>query len=453
MNSRRLSISILTAILAAAGPGSAQSPSADETLARTLTLHLAAQRFSAVVAHFDPTMTSAMPAAKLAQVWDTITGQTGAFQSIGTVNAQTVQGYQVEIVTTQFAHATLGLKWVFDAQGRVAGFFAVPAETATAAWTPPAYADPAAFHEEPVTVGSAPWQLSGTLTLPNGSGPFPAIVLVAGSGPNDQDETVLANKPFKDLAWGLASRHIAVLRYNKRTRQYGKEIAANDSGFTVNQETVDDARSAVALLAANPTIDSHRIFVLGHSLGGMMAPRIALNDTRVAGLVILAGPTRPFEQVALDQVRYLAGLQAPITPEAQMQIDAAQQAADQIESPSLTPGTRVKFLGATIPGSYFLDLRNYHPAQVAAALQIPMLILRGARDYQVTAADMDGWQKALAGRHNVTFITYPGLFHLFMPSTSPGSGLGTPADYQKAQHVSQPVIDDIARWIVTHPRS
>ena len=447
----RLLFPFLAWTLAAILPAAAQTPSPDEALAKSLTLQLAAKQFDAIVAHFDPTMTAAMPPAKLAQSWDAITAQTGSFQSIEAVTAQTVQGYQVEIVTTQFAHAKLALKWVFDAQGRVAGFFAAPAQE-SAPWTPPAYADPATFHEQPATVGTAPWQLDGTLTLPNGKGPFPAVVLVAGSGPNDQNETIEANKPFKDLAWGLASRGIAVLRYNKRTRQYGKQIAASDAGFTVNQETVDDARSAVSLLAANSAIDPHRIFVCGHSLGGMMAPRIAQGDAQVAGLVILAGPTRPMEQVAAEQIRYLAALTPPVTPEAQKQIDAIEQAAREIESPSLQPTTEVDFLGARIPGSYFLDLRNYHPAEVAATLKIPMLILRGERDYQVTAADEQGWKKALAGRHDVTFIDYPGLYHLFMPSVSPGNGPGTPADYQKPQHVAQPVIDDIAKWIAAHPR-
>lgn len=433
-------------VLAVGIPMAAQTVAGDEALARGLTQQLAAQQFDAVVAHFDDTMTAAMPAAKLAQVWSAITGQAGEFQSISAVTAQKVQAYQVELVAVQFGKAKLRLKWVIDAQGRVAGFFVVPAEDA-APWTPPAYAQPASFHEEPVTVGAAPWQLDGTLTLPNGKGPFAAVVLVAGSGPEDQDETIVSNKPFKDLAWGLASQGIAVLRYNKRTYQYGKEIAANEAGFTVNQETVDDACSAVVLLAKRPEIDGHRIFVAGHSLGGMMAPRIAQGDPQVAGLVIMAGPTRPFEQIGVAQVRYILGLQGPITPDAQKQIDAVEEAAKEIESPSLTPDASVNFLGTSIPGSYFLDLRNYHPAAVAAQLKIPILILRGERDYQVTREDMEGWKTALAGKAGVTFTTYPGLFHLFMPSTSPGTGLGTPTDYDKPAHVAQPVIDDIARWI------
>jgi uncharacterized protein len=318
---------------------------------------------------------------------------------------------------------------------------------ADAPWTPPAYAKPSSFHELQITVGSEPWQLPGTLTIPNGSGPFSAVVLVHGSGPEDQDEAIVANKPFRDIAWGLASRNIAVLRYNKRTLQYGNQIKPQNAGFTVNDETVDDARSALALLAKQPKINPRRIFIVGHSLGGTLAPRIVRGDAQVAGLVILAGGTRPLEQAIVEQLEYIAGLNGKITPESQKQIDAAEHSAKEIESPTLTADAKLNVLGSTIAGSYFLDLRGYDPAAVAAQLKIPMLVLRGERDYQVTPEDFDGWKKALGGKPEVTLKVYPGLFHLFMPSNSVGAGLGTPSDYQKPAHVTNPVIEDIARWI------
>ena len=441
---------LLVLVVAGLGAASLAAPQTTpdlESLAKDLTQQLVARQFDPIVTHFDETMTSAMPAAKLAQVWDGLIGQVGAFQSIAGTHLQTVQGYQVVLVTSKFEKATLNIKWVFDSKVRVAGFFVVPAEP-EAPWPPPDYAKPASFHEEQITVGSAPWQLPGTLTLPNGTGPFPALVLVQGSGPNDQDETIGPNKPFKDLAWGLASRNIAVLRYNKRTLQYAKELKGQLAGFTVNEETVDDARFAVALLAKRPEVDPRRIFVLGHSLGGMLAPRIAQGDAQVAGLVILAGTTRPLEQVIVEQVKYISGLEGRISPEAQKQIDAAEQSAKEIESPTLAADTKLNILGATVYGSYFLDLRGYHPAELAAQLKIPMLILRGERDYQVTAEDFDGWKKALAGKPEVTLKVYPGLFHLFMPSSSPGTGLGTPADYQKPGHVVEAVIGDITSWVL-----
>jgi dienelactone hydrolase len=436
---------LLPIVLAAAAFAAQPATPTPESLARDLTQQLAARKFDPVVAQFDETMTAALPSAKLAETWDSILAQFGAFHSIDATSLQQVQGYRVVLVTSKFEKASLALKWVFDGKLRVAGFFIVAAESA--AWTPPDYAKPASFREQPVTVGDQPWQLSGTLTLPNGPGPFPAVVLVAGSGPEDQDETILANKPFKDIAWGLASRNIAVLRYNKRTLQYASQLQAQDAGLTVNQETVDDARAAVTLLSKRPEIDPRRIFVLGHSLGGMLAPRIAQGDAQVAGLVILAGDTRPLEQTIVDQVKYIVGLQGKITPEGQKQIDEAERSAKQIESPTLAADTQLNVLGSPIPGSYFLDLRGYHPAEVASRLGIPMFILRADRDYQVTQQDFDGWKATLSGKSNVAWRVYPDLFHLFMPSSSAGPGLGTPADYQKPGHVTAQVIDDIATWI------
>jgi dienelactone hydrolase len=273
--------------------------------------------------------------------------------------------------------------------------------------------------------------------MPSGAGPFPVVVLVHGSGPNDRDETIAANKPFKDLAQGLASRGVAVLRYDKRTRVHPELLPPL---FTVKDEVVDDVREAVSFVAALPAIDRQRIIVAGHSLGGTLAPRIAAQDSRVTGLIMLAGATRAMEDAALDQLRYLGMSDSMVS--------AAEASARQIRSPDLTAGTIVNFLGAKIPGSYWLDLRGYHPAEVAASLQIRMLVLQGQRDYQVIMADFEGWSNALRGRSNVTLKLYPSLNHLFIADTGPSK----PEEYLRAGHVAEDVVRDIAEWIAQRPR-
>jgi uncharacterized protein len=277
---------------------------------------------------------------------------------------------------------------------------------------------------------------------------LPAVVLVHGSGPQDEDETIGPNKPFKDLAWGLASRGIVVLRYVKRTKQYAVQMMQNPASITVQEETVDDALAAATLLAGRRQVDPHRIYVLGHSLGGTLAPRIASEDPRVAGIIIMAGGTRPLSRVIVDQVKYIASLKGQLTDAEKSQLAAVEQAAREIESPTLKPNAVIDVLGSPTPGSYWLDLRAYHPAQVAAGLKIPILALQGARDYQSSAEDFQGWKKALAGNPRATFKLYPGLYHLFMPSTTPGNGPGTPADYNTPGHVSEQVIGDISDWIL-----
>lgn len=413
-----------------------------EALARTITTDLAARRFDQVVAQFSPAVAQVLDAPKLAASWDGVIGQLGAFGSIEGVKQEEKNGAHIVYLTCAFARSKLVLILAFDASGRVVAFTSMPPESGES-WKSPTYAKPDAFTERAITVTTDSWELPGTLTVPVGTGLFPAVVLVHGSGPNDQDEGFGPNKMFKDLAWGLASRGVAVLRYEKRTHKYGARISADPTAFTLADETINDARSAVALLATTPGINSKRIFVAGHSLGAFAGPRIATGEAKVAGVILMAGNTRPLEELIVEQVRYMVSLNGQVTPEGEKQIAAAEKSAQEFRNPDLKPGMTVNLLGAMLPAAYVLDLRSYKPGEMAAALKIPILVLQGERDYQVRVADFDGWKKALAGHTNATFKLYPTLNHHFMPGTGPSSGV----EYLKPNHVLEQVIADIADWI------
>jgi hypothetical protein len=411
-----------------------------QALAKDVAQELSARQYDKVEARFDATMAAAMPLDKLQSFWDSTLAQTGAFKAVTGVTSAELQGYHVVTLACAFEKAPLNLRLTFSKDSKIAGFFLVPVE---APWSAPDYANPGAFHERSVTVGAGAWQLPGTLTVPNGAGPFPAVVLVQGSGPHDEDETVGSNKPFKDLALGLASRGIVVLRYEKRTHKYAEQLAKDPANLTVKEEAIDDARAAAALLAQQPEVRKARIYVLGHSLGGMLAPRIAEGDDQIAGIIIMAGSTRPLGQIVVEQIKYLSSLNGPADEGAKKQIEAAEKFAQDCESPTLKPGETVSMMGIPLPASYVLDLRSYDPAATAARLKIPILVLQGLRDYQVTRADLEGWEKVLAGHSNVTMKTYPGLCHLFTPGGDPPS----PADYDKPGHVAKATVDDIANWV------
>lgn len=275
--------------------------------------------------------------------------------------------------------------------------------------------------------------------MPNGAGPFPAVVLVHGSGPNDRDETIGPNKPFKDLAWGLATRGIAILRYEKRTKQCPSQMIASMATLTVNEEVVNDALAAVEYLRGVPGIDPHRVFALGHSLGGTAAPRIAARDPRLTGLILLAASARNLADLMLEQNEYLASLDGTVTAdEAQALAELRQQVA-RVKALDFQEGEVL--LGAA--KAYWADILAYDPIATAKSLAAPMLILQGERDYQVTMADFAAWQSGLAGRDGVEFKSYPSLNHLFMA----GSGQPSPAEYDVAGNVAREVVDDIAAWI------
>lgn len=330
-------------------------------------------------------------------------------------------------------------------QGQLAGLQLAPLSAAEpiAPWEPPAYADPGSFDEHEVTLRSGELAVEGTVSVPRDSGPRPAVVLLAGSGSLDRDETIGRNKPFKDVAWGLASRGVTVLRFDKVTYAHAGELKHAER-FTLSDEYVPHALAAVEVLRANRAVDDTRIFLLGHSLGGTVAPRIVAAEPSIAGMVMLAGGAQPLHWVLVRQFRYLASLRPENEAASQPAIEALTERARRIDGPDLAPSTPASELPLGAPASYWLDLRDYDPAALAATLGKPMLILQGARDYQVTVDDdLARWQTALADRTDVTIRVYPELNHLF----APGSGLSSPAEYEPAQHVDATVVGDIASWI------
>jgi hypothetical protein len=349
------------------------------------------------------------------------------------------------ITACAFERATIDVQFAFDAAGRISGLVFRPVASATSAYTLPSYADASAYTESEKTIGSAEWPLPGTLTLPAGARSAPAVVLVHGSGPNDRDETIGGNKPFRDLATGLASRGIAVLRYDKRSRVHAGRMAG--AGFTVQHEVIDDVLAAVKALRSEPGIDSARIFVLGHSLGAMLAPRIWMADPSIAGVIVLAGPARPLEDAIVAQSRYLVAADGTTSPEEQRAIEDAEALARRVRA--LQPeDARSGVLIASAPASYWLDLRGYDPTAVAMKVTAPMLIMQGGRDYQVTPQEFEKWKAALGARRDVTFRSYPLLNHLFIA----GAGPSVPAEYKVPGHVAEEVIADIGGWIQAQRR-
>jgi hypothetical protein len=422
-------------------PWAARSESGDVAAsARDFVGLLAKADFAGAVARFDATMKQALPEATLREVWTGVQAQAGPFKKPLSARAEKVAGYDVVLVTCQFEQATLDTKVVFNTNHQVAGLFFVPTRSATS--SPPPYARSDAFREKEFTVGKGQWVLPGTLAVPAGGGPWPAVVLVHGSGPQDRDETVGANRPFRDLALGLAARGIAVLRYEKRTKQYGAKLATAVQEITLKEETIDDALDAAARLRATEGIDPKRVFVLGHSLGGMAIPRIGKADPKIAGLIVLAGSTRPLEDIIVDQLDYLASLDMSGTAEGRPKLSQIRADVAKIKKLTAADVSSTNLLVGG-PARYWLDLRDYDAAATAKTLKQPLLILQGQRDYQVTQADFDGWKKALGASPNATFKLYPKLNHLFIA----GEGKSTPSEYEQSGNVAETVVADIAAWI------
>lgn len=376
------------------------------------------ERFTEIRDLFAPTLRAMVTTDALQAAWAVELDRRGPVSSVGApVSEPATAGVVVVRVPVTCERGALTLMVSVHESGWLTGLQLAPASAAEPAvpWEPPAYANPEQFDEQDVTVGSGPLAVPGTLSLPRRPEPRPA------------------------------SRGVAVLRFDKVTFAHPSEVkTAHD--FTVADEYVPHALAAVHLLGQHPAVDAERIFLLGHSLGGTVAPRVAASDPSVAGLVILAGGAQPLHWTAVRQIRYLASLDPETAAASDPAIEAMSEQARLVDSPDLSPSTPASELPFGTPAPYWLNLRGYDAVAVAAALDRPILILQGGRDYQVTVLDdLARWKTGLAHRADVTFRIYPSDNHFFFP----GTGRSTPAECEPAQHVDPAVVPDIAGWLTT----
>jgi dienelactone hydrolase len=396
---------------------------------------------------FTPGLRPMVTAAGLQAAWEAELAERGQLTSVGAPTSDPADGAMITVgVPLTFERGRQTLAVYLTRDGQLAGIqLAPPGDAEPAApWEPPGYADPDRFDERDVTLGSGPLAVPGTLSLPRQqSGLLPALVLLGGSGPEDRDGSIGRSKPLRDLAWGLASGGIAVLRFDKVTHAHPDRVGENRA-FTVTDEYLPDALAAIALLRAHPAIDPARVFVAGHSLGGTIAPRVAAAEPSVAGLVLLAGGAQPLQWAAVRQISYLASLAPATAAASQPGIDALTAQARMVDSPDLSPETPDAELPFGVPAPYWLDLRDYDPVAVAAGLPQPMLLVQGGRDYQATVADdLSRWRAGLGRRPDVAIRVYPADNHFFFPGTGPSS----PAELAAARHLDPEVVADVADWL------
>ena len=374
-----------------------------------------------IYACFDAKMQQAISSSQLKDMWTQVEQQLGPLEKEKEWKQDAIDGTVVYYTDLQFQRAPLRLLVTFNADNKVSGLrlLSVPPEEKPLV----APFDSVHLEESPIEVVSGKYKLPGTLTRPKGKTHLPIIILVHGSGPQDRDGSIGPNKIYRDIAWGLAAQGIAVLRYDKRTYVYGKASVPEGKEITPDEEVVEDAVSACQLAASLPFIDKRKVFIAGHSLGGLLAPLIATRCPSVTGLILLAAPSRPQDDILKEQIRYLGSLNGN-TDEKLL----AQQ-YQQIK--------------AAAPQIYWDYLDKYAPVMTACSLSVPMLFLQGERDYQVTMQDFAMWKLGMFGKTNATFQSYPTLNHCFME----GTGKSTPMEYNHPARVSGKVMEDIAKWV------
>lgn len=389
----------------------------------------------------DATMRSALSQEALENMWGGMVRDLGELKDFRVERAENREPYTVVSVLSRFAKMSLLAEVVVGEGGTIAGLFFKPYTFSE--YTPPPYA-PQKFVEREVTFGRPPFVLPGALTLPEGSGPFPCVLLVHGSGANDRDETVGACKPFRDIALGLAGKGIAVFRYDKRTYVYAQEIGQSLPSFTIEDEVIEDALEALKFLRAIQEVDSKRIFLLGHSLGGWLAPEIALRDGKVRGVILLAAPARVLHELVPEQAEYLFRRDGVVDESEARQLEDIQRVVARISTRALQEDEPVPYLGGY--ARYYYSLMDLTPQESARKLLCPILVVQGGRDYQIGEKDFRVWKEILSTHQDATFLWYQACNHLFVP----GEGPSTPEEYMKPGHVDENLIRDLALWILAH---
>lgn len=306
------------------------------------------------------------------------------------------------------------------------------------------------IQEKIVVQADSRYPLNGCLTLPDEScWPCPAIVLVHGSGSSNMDEKIQKLTPFKDLADGLANLGVAVLRYDKRSYAHGYKMLKSKGIITVQEETIDDAVKAIELLKLDKRIDSKQLFILGHSMGGMLAPRIDLEASGLKGLVIMAGSPRTLHDIMLGQFDEMMEKSNALTKWIlKKQAEKFQNVFVGLNQMSDDEAKKTS-LGNGVTAYYFKEMCKYSSEEMLKKLEKPVLILQGSDDFQVSIKnDYQLYQSILSDKKNVIFKLYDGLNHCFVESISNDISKAK-QEYNVERHIPQYVVDDIASWIKT----
>ena len=401
--------------------------------------------YASVTEKFDKTMSNALDAKALEEGWLATVAMLGDYEKRGEIVSEAVQGYYAIIITEEFSLQNLNVRVVYDKEGKIAGLQMTFAQkdtdyTATESeWY---------IEKEIILAADESMPLSGFLTLPKHVEKPPVVILVHGSGTSDRNESIYENTPFQDIAHALAEKRIATLRYDKRHFVYPEQATQLGANLTLREEVLDDVRAAVEFLRENEDVDAERIFVLGHSLGGMLTPAIAYENEGLAGVISMAGSLRPLYEIVYDQNQEVIATYQDVELSKEMRETLNGQIA-QIESDIVIlrgdySALKNEDVLLGISAGYWKSLREYEGMNFINELSLPMLILQGSADFQVYAdRDYILWQQTLRNRENVHFALFEGLNHLMMPT----QGKRDVSEYATKSTVSNDVIIAIADFI------
>jgi len=407
-------------------------------------IQLAANQLDSINQYFTAGLQAKLTTEQLQLVWMGLFNQFGPLQSVGKASFREGIEAVETVLPLRFEQQEQRLLLRFDSLQRINAFILQPAKEVEN-WRYPAYGRPDSYREFSMKVLSDTIQLPAILTLPKNCKQCPVVVFVHGAGPNDKDESQGPNKMFKDLAVGLASRGIASLRYDKRSLAYGPELMEDLRRLTIQTETIDDAVNALLLLRRVVEVDTNRIFLLGHGIGGILAPAIVQqSNLPVRGLILAAPAAKSFAQVVFEQYVHLAS-RGGFSAEEQQLLRMQERAKKHAMDPQLKPGFPQDSLPLALPAEYWLSWQSYDMGTTLWQINQPVLVVSGDADYQIPPETILHLKQKMMGRDRLTYTSYPLLNHFFMPA----GGSAGPEDYQIRSNVAERLVVDLEKWIRT----
>ena len=384
------------------------------------------KNYNKAYSFFDETIKSQVSEELLKETVEKIENQLGQFKTITEVNTEG----KVVYYYSEFEKMKLDIKITIVENNKITDFFFAPHKIF----------DTQLSLGKDLNINSNGVELKGTLLIPEVNNLKKIIIFIHGSGPQDRDCTVVENKPFKDIAESLYNKGIASYRFDKRTLSY-PETFNNKS--TVDDEVVSDVLNCIHYFKNNQEYSNYEIILLGHSLGAHLLPKIANQTNQIDKIILLAGNARPLNELIVEQYNYL--LQLNPTDYMKNEVMKIKEQDKMLTSKQFNSETSNEKLPLNLSATYWKSLLDYNPIKEIKKVKVPILILQGERDYQVSMKDFQMWKTALKKNKKASFISYPKLNHLFMAGESPSN----PDEYTTKGNVEGKVIADLIEFIKT----
>ena len=350
--------------------------------------------------------------------------QLGKFKSIIDSNNEK----ETYFFYSEFEKMKLDIKITFNEENKIIGFFFVPHKE---------FKKENSLGKE-LNIKSNNIVLKGTVLIPEKDSLKKLVIFVHGSGPNDRDETIFENKPFKDVAESLYKRGIASYRFDKKT--FSNPESFNDNS-TIDEEVTIDVINIINYFKNDNQFSNYEIIILGHSLGAYLTPRIINKSNKVSKAIMLAGNARSLDKLIIEQYNYLYELNP--TEDLKSELGKLKNQISFLHSKKFNFNTSKENLPLNLSANYWQSILDYNPLKEVKKVKIPMLLLQGERDYQVTMKDFELWKKSLDNNKKATFISYSKLNHLFIT----GDKKSQPKEYMIKGTVDEMAINDIFNFI------